>query len=246
MSGRVRLQKHLARGGVASRRAAESLIREGRVRVNGAIVTEMGTTVDPDADRVSVDGRLVRLAPVVWIALNKPAGYVTTRDDPQGRPTVYDLLPAGYRHLAHVGRLDTGTEGLLLLTNDGDGAHRLLHPGFGVERTYEVEVDGPLGEDVRGRLLGGVMLVDGPARAVAVRTLTPGREGAGRLRLTLKEGRNREVRRMMEAVGHPARRLRRIAYGPVRLGRLQTGRWRPLSEEEREAIDLPPRGGKRS
>jgi 23S rRNA pseudouridine2605 synthase len=237
MSGRVRLQKLLARAGVASRRAAEELIREGRVRVNGKTVTTLGTTVDPDDDVVSVDGSRIETEPPVWIALNKPAGYVTTRKDPRGRRTVYDLLPREHRRLLHVGRLDTGSEGLLLLTNDGDGAHRLLHPRFGVERTYTADVEGLVGAEVRERLIEGVHLSDGIARASAARILAGPRQGIGRLSLTLREGRNREVRRMLDAVGHPVIRLRRVAYGPVRLGRLARGAWRPLMEDERRWID---------
>lgn len=240
----VRLQKFLARAGVASRRAAEELIRSGRVQVNGRTVTEMGSTVDPDRDAVAVDGRTVRAGPVVWIVLNKPVGFVTTRSDPQGRRTVYDLLPGEYRKLLHVGRLDTASEGLLLLTNDGDGAHRLLHPRFEVERVYDVEVEGHVGADVVRRLRTGVRLSDGMARATAVRVLPSKLENRARLRVTLKEGRNREVRRMLEAVGAPVTRLRRVAYGPVRLAGLPRGEWRPLSAEERRAI--VPRGRRQS
>lgn len=245
---RVRLQKYLSRAGVASRRAGEELIRAGRVRVNGRTVTEMGTTIDPGSDRVSVDGRPVRVAPPLWIVLHKPAGYVTTRHDPQGRRTVYDLLPPEHRSLLHVGRLDTGSEGLLLLTNDGDGAHRLLHPSFEIERVYDAEVEGIPGQDVRRRLLTGVELSDGVARATAVRPLPSRGEaaGRGRLRITLKEGRNREIRRMMEAVGHPVLSLRRISYGPIRLGRLRRGEWRELDSDERRQIATPHRRDARS
>lgn len=246
--GRVRLQKFLSRAGVSSRRGGEDLIRAGRVQVNGRRVTELGTTIDPAVDRVAVDGRPVRLAPPVWIAVNKPVGYVVTRHDPQGRRTVYDLLPPEYRSLMHVGRLDVASEGLLLLTNDGDGAHRLLHPSFSVERVYDAEVEGLLDEGVRRRLLSGVRLEDGPARATAVRLLAPrdAESGRGRLRVSMVEGRNREVRRMLEAVGHPVTRLRRVAYGPVQLGRLRRGEWRKLTPEERKSIAEPRRRGRRS
>lgn len=241
---RVRLQKFLSRAGVASRRGGEDLIRAGRVQVNGRTVTELGTTVDPGSDRIAVDGRVVRKPPAVWIALHKPVGYVTTRSDPRGRRTVYDLLAPEHRSLLHVGRLDAGTEGLLLFTNDGDGAHRLLHPSFGVERVYDALVEGVPGRDVRDRLLQGVPLADGVARASAVRLQEPdAREGAGRLRVTLREGRNREVRRMLEAVGYPVTRLRRVAYGPVRLGRLRRGEWRLLTDDERRQIAGRRRSG---
>jgi 23S rRNA pseudouridine2605 synthase len=236
MNGRIRLQKLLARAGVASRRGAEGLISAGRVRVNGNVVTVLGTTVDPANDDVRVDGRKVRIAEPVWIVVNKPTGYVTTRRDPQGRPTVYDLLPRGMGRLFHVGRLDAASEGLLLLTNDGDTAHRLLHPRYEVERVYEVEVDGIVSAAARERLLTGVMLEDGTARAHAVRRITPALRGRDRLRMTLREGRNREVRRMLEAVGHEVRRLRRVRYGPVQLAKLASGAWRPLTAAERDAL----------
>lgn len=241
MTARVRVQKFLARAGVASRRSAESLIREGRVRINGERLAELGDSVDPEHDRVEVDGRLVTAGPVVWIAFHKPAGHVTTRRDPQGRPTVYDLLPREHRPLQHVGRLDAASEGLLLLTNDGDGANRLLHPRYGVDRVYEVEVRGVPGQDVVRLLLEGVRLDDGVARAAEVRRLTPLAAGRGRLRLLLREGRNREVRRMLDAVGHPVLSLRRMRYGPVSLGRLRPGEWRPLTVAERNALAPPAR-----
>lgn len=242
MTGGVRLQKYLARAGVASRRAAETLIREGRVRVNGR-VAELGDSIDPESDRVEVDGRPVTAGPVVWIALHKPPGHVTTRRDPQGRPTVYALLPPAYRTLLHVGRLDAASEGLLLFTNDGDGANRLLHPRYEVARVYEAEVRGVPSAEVVTRLLRGVELADGIARASSVRLLEPREADRGRLRLVLREGRNREVRRMLEAVGHPVLRLRRTRYGPVKLGRLPRGAWRPLTEEERSLLTSPGHGG---
>ena len=245
MSEQVRLQKLLARAGVASRRAAEDLIRDGRVRVNGQVVTMMGTTVDPEADAVTVDGKAIRTAPPIWIALHKPAGYVTTRGDARGRRTVYDLLPPEHRRLLHVGRLDVESEGLLLLTNDGDGAHRLLHPRFGIERVYDLAVEGTVGPEVLKRLLRGVPLDDGLGRAVAVRRLRTQRVDRSRLQVVLREGRNREVRRMMEAVGHPVTRLRRVAYGPVQLGTLPRGAWRLLTDEERRRVETPPGRGDR-
>lgn len=239
----VRLQKFLSGAGVASRRRAEELIRAGRVRVRGEVVTEPGVKIDPDADPVEVDGRRVRLQPPQWVALHKPAGYVSARSDPQGRPTIYDLLPDRLHGLFHVGRLDLDSEGLLLLTNDGDLAHRLLHPSFEIDREYEVEVDGNVHDESLHRLLRGVHLEDGVARAVTVRRLRGAPDGRSRLRVTLREGRKREVRRMFSAIGHPVRRLVRVRYGPIRLGSLEPGRWRRLSTHEIAALSAGrPRG----
>lgn len=237
MTGPMRLQKFLSRAGVASRRAAEALIRDGRVRVNGRVVTELGTKVDPERDRVAVDGNAVEPAAPTWIALHKPPGYVSTRSDPQGRPTIYELLPERFGGLFHVGRLDVDSEGLLLLTNQGDVANRLLHPRHGVERVYEVVVDGAVPDAGIRRLRGGVELEDGTARAAAVERRPPPRPGLDRLRLTMREGRKREVRRMFRAIGHPVRRLIRMRYGPIRLGDLAPGAWRHLEPREVRALD---------
>lgn len=227
----VRLQKHLARAGVASRRAAEELILGGRVRVNGRTTRELAVKVDPDLDRVEVDGAEVRIAPATWIALHKPPGYVCTRRDPRGRKTVYDLLPPESGSLFTVGRLDADSEGLILLTNDGDTAHRLLHPRYGVRRVYEADVAGRPAAPMLSRLVEGVALEDGVARAVEARLLRMTRRGA-RVRLVLSEGRKREVRRMLAALGHPVRRLRRSRYGPIALGDLAPGGWRYLEDDE--------------
>lgn len=237
MSPEMRLQKFLSQAGIASRRKAEELIREGRVRVNGRVVTELGTKVDPATDRVSVDGRPVEAAAPVWIALHKPAGYVSTRSDPQGRPTIYDLIPEEYAGLFYVGRLDVDSEGLMLLTNQGDVAHRLLHPRYGVDRVYDVVVRGRVTDAEIQRLLEGIELEDGVARAVAVeRRPAPGPE-LSRLHVTLREGRKREVRRLFRALGHPVQRLVRIRYGPIRLGTLKRGSWRRLSPREVAALE---------
>lgn len=227
----IRLQKFLSQAGVASRRASEEMIVQGRVRINGKVVTELGVRVDPTRDRVQVDGQRVRPAPQEWFALNKPRGYLSTRSDPEGRPTLYELLPPPMRRLFYVGRLDYDSEGLILLTNDGDTANRLLHPRYGIERDYEVELDQPIESDALARLRRGVELEDGPARAESVR-----RRSGNVIVLTLREGRKREVRRMFEAVGHRVRRLRRVRYGPVKLGRLPTGQWRHLEEHELAAL----------
>lgn len=237
MSEAVRLQKFLARAGVASRRGSEELIVEGRVTVDGATVTELGAKVDPESATVAVDGRVVERRPARWVALHKPPGYLCTRDDPRGRPTVYDLLPEGpLQDLFHVGRLDFMSEGLLLLTNEGDVAHRLLHPSGGTEKRYEVRLAPPVPGGLARRLLDGVELEDGPASADAASVLpAPGDEGAVAL-VTLHEGRNREIRRMMDALGGEIRSLRRLSFGPVELGDLPAGEWRELDDDEIEAL----------
>lgn len=232
----VRLQKYLRRAGVASRRASEELIRDGRVSVNGRTVTELGSRVrDVASDRVEVDGEVVEPRPERWIALHKPPAVVTTRDDPQGRRTVYDLLPDGpLQALFHVGRLDFLSEGLLLLSNEGDVAHRLLHPSREVPKRYEVGLEEPVPEAIERRLLDGVELEDGTAAADAVARL-PGAEGTVLL-LTLHEGRNREIRRMVDRLDGRIRHLRRLSFGPVELADLPPGRWRDLSGSEVAAL----------
>jgi 23S rRNA pseudouridine2605 synthase len=233
----VRLQKFLSQAGVASRRHSEAIITSGRVRVNGVVVTELGTRVDPQRDEVSLDGRRVLPAASEWYALNKPRGYLSTRSDPGGRSTLYELLPARLHGLFHVGRLDYDSEGLVLLTNDGDTAHRLLHPRFGVEREYEIELDRDVDATLLDRLEQGVELDDGPAVAEAAQ-----QTGAKRIRLTLREGRKREVRRMLDACGHMVRRLRRVRYGPVELGQVAPGAFRPLEAGEVKALQKATRG----
>jgi 23S rRNA pseudouridine2605 synthase len=229
--GPIRLQVFLARAGVASRRAAEEMIRDGRVTVNGRRA-EIGMKVDPATDVVRVDRRQVSLRPIEWIALHKPRGYVTTRDDPEGRRTVYDLLPEESRHLFHVGRLDRDSSGLILFTNDGESANRLLHPRYGTTKEYRVDVEGRPDSDTLRRLVSGVELEDGTARAVSVELRGAIDEGVYRLLIVLEEGRNREVRRLLEAVGHPVRRLFRRSFGPIEIGRLKPGSWRRLGQDE--------------
>lgn len=226
-----RLQKVLARIGIGSRRVCEDLIADGCVTVNGE-VAELGRRVDADVDEVAVNGVIIGVKPgLVHLLLNKPQGVVTTADDPQGRPTVLGLVPSEPR-VFPVGRLDMDTEGLLLLTNDGDLAHRLTHPSFGVEKEYIAHVDG---EPTRGELRmlrEGVMLEDGmtaPAKAALL--------GPGILRLTIHEGRNRQVRRMCEAVGHPVKRLIRTRIGPLADRKLKPGQWRALSGDELRALE---------
>ncbi len=229
----VRLQKVLAEAGVASRRGAERLILEGRVRVNGTAVVELGARADPARDRVEVDGRpLPGPEAKRYVLLHKPPGYLTTRADPRGRPRVFDLVGGVDVRLHPVGRLDYDAEGLLLLTNDGELTYRLTHPRHGVRRVYHVLVAGPAGPAALRGLETGVMLEDGPARVERARRLGEGGPGEAWLELTLAEGRYREVKRLCRAVGLVVRRLRRVAFGPLRLGDLAPGRWRDLAPAE--------------
>ncbi|MDQ3388142.1 MAG: rRNA pseudouridine synthase, partial [Gemmatimonadota bacterium] len=193
----IRLQVFLARAGIASRRASEELIATGRIFVNGESVTAPGTKVVPGKDRVELDGERVELVGPIWIALHKPRGYVTTRSDPYGRKTVYELLPQRYHSLFHVGRLDRDSEGILLMTNEGALAHRLLHPRFGVTKEYLVDVEGRPSSDALRRLVSGVELEDGIAQADSADRLHQVDDDAFRVRLVLREGKKREVRRMM-------------------------------------------------
>ena len=229
---RERLQKALARAGLGSRRACEELIADERVTVNG-VVARLGDRVEPEHDDVAVDGVAVGVRPdLVHYVLNKPVGVVTTADDPQGRPTVLALVPAEPR-VHPVGRLDRDTEGLLLLTNDGTLTHRLTHPSFGVDKEYLAEVRGTPSRGALRRLREGVELDDGPTAPARVSSL-----GDHLLRLTIHEGRNRQVRRMCEAVGHPVVRLVRTRIGPLTDRTLKPGEWRPLTGEEVHALRL--------
>jgi pseudouridine synthase len=235
-----RLQKLLSGAGVASRRAAEDLIRQGRVSVNGTTVTELGTKADPIRDIVRVDGRRVRGAERLrYLLLNKPRGYVTTRKDPQRRPTVMDLLGGVREYVYPVGRLDYDSEGLVLLTNDGDLAAKLSHPRHEVDRTYKVTVAGVPDTKALEQLARGVPL-DGRRTAPAdVRLAHGDRDRHAKnavLMMTIREGRNRQVRRMCEAVGHPVQRLTRVAFGPLTDKGLPTGRVRDLTAGEVRAL----------
>jgi 23S rRNA pseudouridine2605 synthase len=227
-----RLQKILSQAGVASRRASEKLMLEGRVSVNGATITELGTKADPARDDIRVDGRRIKVAERHrYLLLNKPRGYVTTRSDPQKRATVLDLLRGVREYIYPVGRLDYDSEGLLILTNDGDLAARLTHPRHGIARVYEARVLGePDAHDI-SRLSKGVT-IDGrrtePAEVVSL--------GPSQLRITVREGRNRQVRKMCDAIGHPVAELRRVAIGPIRDPRLRIGEWRELTAQEVERL----------
>jgi len=225
-----RLQKVMAAAGIASRRASEVLISAGRVTINGR-VAELGDRVDPDVDVVEVDGdRVIVDTTLHYLMLNKPRGVVSTTHDPEGRPTVMDLVNLEER-LYPVGRLDQDTEGLLLLTNDGELANRLLHPSFEVERTYLALVPGPVRRETLRRLTEGVELDDGLARPRRVRVAEEHR-GKALLEVVMTEGRKHEVRRMLAAVGAPVERLARVAFGGVELGDLRQGKWRFLDRPE--------------
>jgi 23S rRNA pseudouridine2605 synthase len=233
MSEPMRIQRALARAGVLSRRKAEELVANNRVTVNG-VRAQIGQTVDPDKDIIKVDGeRIGAPAAVEWFLLNKPAGVITSRTDPEKRKTVFDLVPkrAG---LTYVGRLDYLTEGALLMTTDGEAAHRLTHPSHEVERTYVVYAIGE-GDQAAEMIREGVELEDGPVRVKSVKTLKTGR-GRWELTITIKEGRNREIRRLCDAVGLEVDRLVRIKFGPVELGDLGVGKVRSLTK--REIADL--------
>jgi 23S rRNA pseudouridine2605 synthase len=239
-----RLQKILAQAGLGSRRAAEELIAAGRVRVNGQVAT-LGTRADPETDTIEVDGAVVAVRQgLAHYLLNKPPGVVTTAADPRGRPTVVDLVPAEPR-VYPVGRLDADSEGLLLLTNDGDLAHRLTHPSFGVEKEYLAEVEGSPSRGALRQLRQGVDLDDGRTAPAKVSLI-----GDHTLRIAIHEGRNRQVRRMGEAVGHPVRRLVRVRIGPLSDRRLAPGEWRELTQAEVRALEraaVPTTsGGRRS
>lgn len=228
--GLERLQKALARAGYGSRRAAEELIQEGRVRI-GRRVARLGDRIDPSTDRVTVDGVPVATHPELrYFALNKPRGVTSTMRDRHASRTLAELLPDGPR-VFPVGRLDRDSEGLLLLTNDGELANRLQHPRYGVEKEYLVEVDGHVARDALRRLTEGIELEDGLARALRAKTVGR-RTGTSAVSITLTEGRKREVRRMLEALGHPVRRLVRTRIGRVSMGNLGPGRLRPLTSEE--------------
>src|SRR5215472_6034496 len=230
----MRLNAFLARAGVASRRRADELIKAGRVTVNG----EPGqlNTVVGARDRVEVDGQEVERQRLRYVLLHKPAGVLTTASDPQRRPTVVELVP-GEPRVVPVGRLDADTTGALLLTNDGELAHRLAHPRYGVEKTYVAELEGHADEEALQRLRDGIELDDGPTAPARARRL-----GRGRVELVLHEGRKHQVKRMLDAVGHPVRRLHRSGYGPLSLDGLEPGEWRELTAREIEAL----RGTRRS
>ncbi len=230
-----RLNKLLAHAGVGSRRHVEGLIAGGRVMIDGRVVRELGTKVDPEAHAIAVDGQPVRLErPVYWL-VNKPRGYLCTNHDPARRPLVLDLVPHVSQRVYTVGRLDEDSEGLLLLTNDGELANKLMHPRYGVEKTYLVQVAGSPSREEVAQLVQGVWLSDGRVRARRAQRLK--RQGGSTwLRIVLSEGKNREIRRMLARQGHKVMRLRRVAIGPIQIGTLGKGKARRPSRQELDAL----------
>lgn len=226
-----RLQKVLAAAGIASRRECEALIVDGRVQVDGEIVSELGARVNRTRQEIRVDGEPLARPKLQYYAVNKPTGVVCTARDPAGRPRVTDLLPTGVGRMFNVGRLDLASEGLILVTNDGELANQLTHPRHGVEKTYEVQVAGQLEPDVLAQLQRGVHLAEGFVHAVKVRVKSR-KKNSTLLEVVLDEGRNREIRRLLARVGHKVQRLTRIAVGPIRLGEMPRGSVRPLKREE--------------
>ncbi len=230
----VRLQKFLAECGVGSRRKMEEFIVRGRVRVNGQVVTELGRKVDPDQDRIEVNRKPIHAAPKGIMLLNKPRGVVSTLSDPEGRRSIADFLTKKQTSYFPVGRLDWDSTGLMVLTNDGEVAERLMHPRFGFERVYEARVEGAISQGLLDKLARGIKISDGIVRATAEIMSTEG--DSTWVEVRIREGRNRIVRRIFEKLGHPVMKLKRTVYGPFKLGRLQVGQVRTLTEEEYEQV----------
>ncbi|MGO8767022.1 MAG: pseudouridine synthase [Limisphaerales bacterium] len=231
MSAAVRLQKFLAEAGVASRRAGEQFILEGRVSVNGREVRLLGTKVDPLHDKVSVDGKPVRARKKIYLALHKPAGCVCSHQDEMGRPTVYDLLPKEWQIVSTVGRLDFHSEGLIFLTNDGQFALRLTHPRYGVRKKYVATVEGGVTGEMLRRITQGIYEGGEKLQALSARLISASRARSV-VELELAEGKNREVRRLFESQNLTVKRLQRMQIGKIKLGELKPGRWRTLTETE--------------
>ena len=225
-----RLQRLLASAGFGSRRLCEELIQAGRVEVDGEVVTKLGTTVDPKVQKVRVDGVLLKKQKLVYFAVNKPVGVVTTNSDPHGRPRVVDLVPKSERVFA-VGRLDRSSEGLILLTNDGDLAQKLTHPKFGVRKVYRVMVAGRVDGETMKRMRQGIFIAEGRVSVEGAKIIKA-RGKATEMEITLREGKNREIRRILARLGHKVLQLRRIAVGPLRLGDMPPGAYRIVSREE--------------
>jgi 23S rRNA pseudouridine2605 synthase len=226
----VRLNRFLAAAGIGSRRHCDELITAGRVTINGKVCTNFSTHPDLD-DHVKVNGKLIRVAPALTIMLHKPAGFVSTRKDNHARDTVFDLLPQKFSRLFNIGRLDAQTEGLLLLTNDGDFAQRLTHPRYETDKEYEVTLDRPWDPALAPKLLRGIFLNGQRARIARLHSVSP-----TRLRVVLQQGINRQVRRMFEAVGYRVKHLFRVRVGNLRLADLPRGHWRALTKRELESI----------
>jgi len=234
--GKIRLARFLALCGIDSRRHCEKLIFNGRVTVNGTVVREPGIRVAPVNDVVKVDGIVAGISKKrIYIMLNKPAGFIVSMNDPEGRPTVSDFFSSMEERIFPVGRLDYDTTGLLLMTNDGFLSHRLTHPSFGIRKVYSVKVNGKVTGKTTKALIRGIMLDGKPGRMVEIELLRVSR-GSSDLNITVDEGRNRFVRRIFDAVGHPVIKLHRIGLGPISLGRLKQGMWRNLRSHEIKAL----------
>ncbi|MBN2244829.1 MAG: rRNA pseudouridine synthase [Candidatus Aminicenantes bacterium] len=231
----IRLNKYLSKCGAASRREADRMILSGRVRVNGRVVSTLGAKIDEEKDIVELDGqKIVKKKSLIYLVLNKPPGYVVTRKDPTGRPTVMDLIPVSMRHLYSVGRLDYDSRGLLLLTNDGELAHRLMHPRYEIWKSYLVKVKGMPDADSIKILEKGIFL-EGKKTAPAHVTRIKSSPERSLMKIELREGRKHEVKKMWAAVGHPVLDLKRIELGGIKLDRLKPGKWRDLTKKE---VDL--------
>lgn len=231
-----RLQKYIARCGVCSRRKAEELIAQGRVRVNGNLITQMGYVINPDQVEVSVDNQIINpVVDKVYLMLNKPAGYLTTASDPEGRRTVFDLLPNLKERIFPIGRLDSDSEGLLLFTNDGELANRIMHPRYGIKKKYVVSVEGEISHRTIASLTRGIVLEDGKTAPAKIKILRSSRP-ATLLELEIFEGKKRQIRRMFVAVGHPVINLLRIQFGPILLGNLKFGKYRFLAKPEIDTL----------
>ena len=241
--GNERLQKILSQAGIASRRSAEALILEGRVRVNGKVVRELGVKADPVRDEITVDGRSAIPTRLRYVAYHKPVGVVSSMSDPEGRPSLGDIARRMRDHLFPVGRLDFDSSGLVLLTNDGEVAQRLSHPRYQIPKVYRVKVRGHPEAKALKRLRQGIRLADGPTAPARVE-LEEVLEKKSRFRVTIAEGRQRQVRRMFEAVGHPVDKLSRVAIGPIRLGGLASGKTRELNESEVRSLQAVAAGKK--
>lgn len=234
----VRLQKFLADAGIASRRASEQIILEGRVTVNGKTVTELGSKIDPDSDRITLDGQPVKVKRKIYLAVNKPPKFICSKADPEKRNSVHDLLPREWAHLQSVGRLDYLSEGLIFYTNDGEFALRLTHPRYGIRKKYLVTVKGEVTPDHIRTFLKGVYDQDEVLRAEQGRILKNS-HSYSLVELVLKEGKNREVRRMFESQSLEVERLQRVQIGPIKLGQLPKGKWRTLTAPEIKSL-MPP------
>ena len=232
---RIRLQKFLADAGVASRRASEQIILDGRVTLNGKAVRQLGTRIDPVHDVIALDGRKLKAKKKLYVALNKPPGYISSRRDPEKRQTIGELLPKEWSNLFPVGRLDFASEGLIFLTNDGDFCLKLTHPRYGVGKKYRVTIEGRVDAEMAALLTKGVVHEGERLQADRVRILATNNTKS-LLEIELKEGKNRELRRMFEVLGRTVTNLQRVQIGPIKLGELRRGRWRTLTETEIKSL----------